>query len=202
MLGCNRAMTCISRCKNVQDHLCASWDGDALCTSATHQLHCFLFMAAAGLLVAGFRRFRAQRGVLMEEVLTALLPNLSLSRGHTPRRFLVGDSGATCIHVASALFLQMLQVQLLMLSSPAFPLHVCLVQLPPSWLPPLSIVTGQVLCFAMLILQSCGQLLHSFVVLGSRVPASTKRQVFELQQASQLKAFVGCWACQAWFTQR
>lgn len=61
--------------------------------------------------MAGFRRFKGQRGPLMEEVLTALLPHLSLAKGHTRRRFVVGDSAATCIHVASALFLQMLQVQ-------------------------------------------------------------------------------------------
>ena len=83
--------------------------GDA----ARQQLQRTLCALAAGLLVAGFRRFRAQRGALMEEVLTALLPNLALARGHTPRRFLVGDGGgATAIHVASALFLQMLQVLL------------------------------------------------------------------------------------------
>ena len=66
-------------------------------------------MAHAGLLVAGFRRLPGQRGVLMEEVLSSVLPNLPISKSRIPRAFVVGDSAATCIQMASALVLQLLQ---------------------------------------------------------------------------------------------
>ena len=46
-----------------------------------------------GLLVAGFQRLPGQRAVLMEEVLSSVLPNLNISRARTQRAFVVGSSG-------------------------------------------------------------------------------------------------------------
>lgn len=77
--------------------------------------------ARAGLLVAGFRRFPGQRAVLMEEVLGSVLPNLPIARARIPRAFVVGDSAATCIQMASALVLQLLQARIAFLLLSACP---------------------------------------------------------------------------------
>ena len=47
----------------------------------------------------------------MDEIVTAVLPNLAISKTHTPRAFVVGNDAATSIQMVSALFLQLLQVR-------------------------------------------------------------------------------------------
>jgi hypothetical protein len=83
--------------------------------------------------VAGFRAFPGQRGVLMEELLNTVLPNLPISRTRIPRAFVVGDSAATCIQMASALVLQLLQARISFL-----PFSACLPPLFPAFLSPSS----------------------------------------------------------------
>ncbi|BDA45698.1 Nipped-B-like protein [Coccomyxa sp. Obi] len=58
-----------------------------------------LQVKSVGLLVAGFRRFKEQRQALLDEVMTAVLPNLPASR--SLRKFVVGNNNDAAILAAS-----------------------------------------------------------------------------------------------------
>jgi len=88
------------------------------CTFSTKRLPFsgLVWVYGAGLLVAGFKAFKGQRGALLDELMTAVLPNLPGGK-KTRRAFVIGEDRDTAIQMISALLLQLVQVMQLLCKS-------------------------------------------------------------------------------------